>query len=239
MTAPWFADFDESFWFAARRDFDPATEAEFIKRQLKLRRGQSILDAPCGQGRVSLPLARLGLTVTGVDLDAAFIRHAKSKFRREKLDGTFLACDLRQLEMRGLFHGACNWFGSFGYFSDVENAEVVRCMVRALRPGGRLLIEMPGREYVLRNFVEEHDLPEVTVTNRWDAETERVHGIWKSKRPGGKTRPSSIRLYTPRQVTLVMQDAGLESIELLDGATGDEYHRRAKRMVAVGQKSRG
>ena len=60
--------------------------------------------------------------------------------------------DLRSIEFENEFHAIYNWFNSFGYFSDGENAEVVRRFARALRPGGRLLIDHLNRERILRNF---------------------------------------------------------------------------------------
>ena len=49
---------------------DPTTlrQARIIKRLLKLRKGRHVLDIPCGMGRISLPLARNRIRVTGVDL---------------------------------------------------------------------------------------------------------------------------------------------------------------------------
>jgi tRNA U38,U39,U40 pseudouridine synthase TruA len=44
--------------------------------------------------------------------------------------------DLRGLDFNEEFEGVYNWGGSFGYFSDEENADVLRRYVRALRPGG-------------------------------------------------------------------------------------------------------
>ncbi len=39
------------------------------------------------------------------------------------------------------FDAVLNWFTSFGYFADNGNKGVLREFRRALRPGGRLLLE--------------------------------------------------------------------------------------------------
>ena len=64
-------------------------EARTIKRVLRLRKGQQILDCPCGLGRITFELAGMGLNVTGTDLTASYIGRAHrldpahaSRFRR-------------------------------------------------------------------------------------------------------------------------------------------------------------
>ena len=54
---------------------DPHGEADFVAAF----RPRSVLDAGCGTGRVAIELARRGIDVVGVDLDAGFIEHARAK----------------------------------------------------------------------------------------------------------------------------------------------------------------
>ena len=58
----WFYTLDDALWL--RADEEGRDEAAFIKRVLRLRKGQSVLDAPCGAGRVAYHLAKLGRTDT-------------------------------------------------------------------------------------------------------------------------------------------------------------------------------
>ncbi|HEX8289434.1 MAG TPA: methyltransferase domain-containing protein [Pyrinomonadaceae bacterium] len=51
--------------------------AEFIER-LNLRAGERVLDVACGTGNLSLPAARLGTTVTGVDIAQNSIEQARA-----------------------------------------------------------------------------------------------------------------------------------------------------------------
>ena len=63
--------FDENKWNEA-----PAV-AECVKKIAGLKEGDSVLDAGCGLGRISVELADLGLDVTGVDLIQAELDAAK------------------------------------------------------------------------------------------------------------------------------------------------------------------
>ena len=161
----WFVTFDEALWL--KGDDTGQDEAQFIKRALRLRKGQSVLDAPCGAGRIAIHLAKAGCLVTGVDLRETFIRRAKLRFRKERTSGSFKVMDLRELNFNGEFHAVFSWFGSFGYFSDAENLELLRRYATALRPGGRLLIDQPNRENILRHFRHSDQRGNFKMSTKW------------------------------------------------------------------------
>ena len=56
---------------------EAATDAAFIDRALALRPRSRVLDLGCGFGRHSIPLARRGHRVTGVELSARMLEHAR------------------------------------------------------------------------------------------------------------------------------------------------------------------
>ncbi len=114
LVSAWFKTLDEHLWL--RPDEGGETEAAFVRRCLRLRKGQIVLDAPCGAGRVSLPLARYGHHVVGIDIRESFISRARKRSRREKLEVDLQVADLRRAHLpEGAFHGIFSWFNSFGY----------------------------------------------------------------------------------------------------------------------------
>ena len=241
----WFQHFDDRFWLLAGQM--PPEQARFIKRALRLRKGQHVLDVPCGAGRTSLALAKLGVEVTGVDLRSKFTNRAKRRFRNEGLSATFLVGDMRELDSDGEFHAVVNWFGSFGYFSDEGNLDVLRRFARAVRPGGRVLIQQVSREYVLRHFISHRRITlramgrrgpgTLTVRNRWDRRLERIVGTWTIERDGKTIRnPMSMRLYTPAQFERLFKRAGLQAEALYGSHEGGAYSRSSARIVVVGRR---
>ena len=115
---------------------------------LGLRPGDTVLDAPCGHGRISNRLAARGIEVVGVDASERFLRVAGEV-------GTgvdYRLGDLRNLPVDGPFDAALSWFTSFGYFDDDGNRRVLAEYRRVLRPGGRLLIETHNRDQFVRRF---------------------------------------------------------------------------------------
>jgi SAM-dependent methyltransferase len=125
-------------------------EVEVIVRLLELRDGAEVLDAPCGHGRIANALAGRGYRVTGVDYDGLFLERARAD--AGDLPVTYERADLRELAYERRFDAALNWFTSFGYFDDAGNQRTLENLHRALRPGGRLLIEQHNRDSVARRL---------------------------------------------------------------------------------------
>lgn len=230
----WFESFDESFWLPPAEGAEE--EAAFIRKALGLRRGQRVLDCPCGDGRIAVYLAGAGLRVMGVDLKAAFVRRAWARFGRAGLKGDFQAADMRQINFDSEFDGLCNWRGSFGYFSEVENRQVLTAFARALRPGGRLLIDQPNREALLRHF-ESIRHGRVTIRSRWDGRRQRVYSVWTARRAGRRVSSRlSIRLYTLGQFKRFFRRVGLELQAVYGDHHGGPYGRSSRRLIVVGVK---
>jgi SAM-dependent methyltransferase len=230
----WFETMEDRFWL--HPDDVGGEEARFILKALRLRRGEAVLDAPCGAGRVSIHLARAGCCVTGIDLRDTFIRRARRRFRVAGLRGTFRALDLRRLDLEGRFDGVFSWAGSFGYFSEAENALLLAAYVRALRPGGRLLIEQPDREHLLRHVQPVMRSGSTTFRCRWDAQNQRVMTRRFESGVEDRQNSSSMRLYTPGQMRVLFERQGLIVEQAHRALVFDAYGKSVPRMVTVGRK---
>jgi SAM-dependent methyltransferase len=235
--AEWFETFFDEVWI---RRADRAAEAEFLRRVLHLRAGDRLLDAPCGDAAVSIHLARRGMLVTGVDRLASAIAQARGAFAAQGLPGEFEVADLRALDFTGYFAAAFNWYGSFGYFSDDENADVLRRMARAVRPGGRVLVDQPNREWMLRGWIRHSRKGDLEIDSRWSPREQRAVSRWRLHGPTGvRECRSSIRIYTPAQFRSLFAAAGLVDVEVHGHWDGRPHGRRSPRTIVVGTRPRG
>jgi SAM-dependent methyltransferase len=140
----WFKHFFDASYVAALREEKPLRhtrlEVAFVLRSLRLPAGARILDVPCGYGRHAALLARRGFRVVGVDLSRAMLAEARDRFT-EGPRLRFRRGDMRRLAFREEFDAVINLYTSFGYFTPAQNVTTLRRMARALRPGGRLLVD--------------------------------------------------------------------------------------------------
>lgn len=100
-----------------RRDFgiigraQQASAAAFVAR-LPLRRGHRLLDVSCGTGIASIPAARQGADVTGVDHREPFLSRGRAWAKNENLLIRFKPAEAERLPFSdGNFHVVLNFMG--------------------------------------------------------------------------------------------------------------------------------
>ena len=110
---------------------------EFIAR-LGLTRREPVLDVACGTGNLTLPAARLGATVTALDIAPNLLAQAQVRAVRERLSVSFDLGDAEQLPYAaGTFQTVVTMFGAmFAARPDRAAAE----LLRVTRPGGRIVM---------------------------------------------------------------------------------------------------
>jgi SAM-dependent methyltransferase len=127
-------------------------EAAFVAESLQVPAGGSVLDLACGYGRHAMELAGKGFQVTGLDLSLPLLIRAADAARRSGLQVNFIHGDMREMTFEEEFDGAYCMFTSFGYFDDDTNRKVAANLARAIKPGGRLLIDVVNRDYLVRDL---------------------------------------------------------------------------------------
>lgn len=160
------------------------TEQE-IKRALTMLRpqgGERVLDLACGTGRHSLELVRQGFSVVGVEIGEELVEIARQDAEVRGLQAEFIQGDLRELDFEGEFDIVLNLNdGAVGYFeTDEENHRTFEVIARALKPGGRNLIQVPNVLYARAHLPQRSWIPSATmvelVEHRWNKKDSYMEG---------------------------------------------------------------
>jgi SAM-dependent methyltransferase len=220
-------------------------EAAFALGSLDLKAGQKVLDLCCGQGRHAVQLAAAGCAVTGLDLSQHYLDMAQSEARKAGVDLETVRADMREIPFEGRFDAVVNMFSSFGYLeSEVEDAKVVSAVARALKPGGRLLMDLLNREWVIANYQQKdwHEDADGTLyleQRHFDLDSSRNHVTFTVIRPNGERREIGghhIRLYTLREIRGLLTAAGLDFERAYGGFEGEDYSIDSRRMIVIARK---
>jgi SAM-dependent methyltransferase len=229
---PWFVDiFDEDYLRTLPFLTPQATqaEAEFVIDAMGLQPGAQVLDVGCGYGRHAMELAARGFHVVGLDLSTPLLVRGGEEAQRRGLEINFIRGDMRELDFDAQFDGAYCLFSTFGYFDDETNKKAVTNIARALKPGGRMIIEILNRDYIIA------DLP---TRVWWEGEgcvvLEEVELNYFSSRiqvnrsvvfDDGRQleQEISVRAYSLHEVGKLLHSAGFRVLEVSGG-----YHTRGR-----------
>ncbi|MGC9453767.1 MAG: SAM-dependent methyltransferase [Phycisphaerae bacterium] len=248
LKRPWYEELFDDMYAAVlgseAHESKAPQEARCVKRLLRLRKGQRVLDCPCGLGRLSRGLARLGLEVTGADLMDSYVREARRRARREGLPVRFIASDMRDLPFEGEFDAVVNWFTSIGYFDRAGDLAVARAAFAALKPGGCFLVEAMNKSWLLAHWNPEPKTAtvgdvQVTAAPRWDARAGVIRDTWVLRRGRARRRRElTLRPYNSTEIRKLLRRAGFRDISLHPNPPGKRFSRHAKRYIAIGTKPR-
>jgi D-alanine-D-alanine ligase len=131
-------------------------EVRVFSEILSVKPEEKVLDLCCGQGRHSLELARAGVkNVEGLDRSHYLVQRAKAQAKKEGLSVRFREGDARKLPYPADSFDQIMILGnSFGYFETAQDdLRVLKEVFRALKPWGKLLIDVTDGEYLRNNFL--------------------------------------------------------------------------------------
>jgi len=226
---------------------ETARQVEGLVGLLGLTAGARILDLACGWGRIALPLAQRGYRVTGLDLSEAFLAKGRRDAQEAGLDVDFLRGDMREVRFDGKFDAVIMMWSAFGALeSDEEDQKVLDAVARALRPGGRFLIEQMSREYVVRHY-QARDWSEreggifVLQERELNLLESRNYVRMTIIEPDGSRRAygHSIRFYTLTELVGMLSRAGLVYRAAWGDFGGSPYTLHSRRMIVLAEKSCG
>ncbi len=231
------ADDIPSDWYATAFDASNAEMAwtdrtsKEVDRALKILKPQGderILDLACGSGRHSIELRRRGFSVVGVDISPELIEIARGEAAVEDLDVEFVLADLRELAYEDEFDLVLNLNdGAIGYLeSDEENRRAFATIARALRPGGRNLVQLPNVLYAREHLPQRSWIPASSmvelVEHRWNKAEKRLEGLMVAAHfgqvlDGLNGIEFTQRLYTVEELREIYAAIGMELLRTYHG----------------------
>jgi len=228
--------FDAAAWKSAEE------QVGALEALLGIEPGLRVLDLACGPGRHSIPLARRGYRVLGVDRTEHFLEEARRRADDEGLDLDLAHADMREFVEPEAFDVAINMLTSFGYFEDPdEDTKIIGNMFRSLVPGGRVLLDTMGKEIIARIFEHkqwrERDgdfyLYERKILDDWSWIENRWIRIDVDER---HEYTVGHRLYSALEFKRLLVAGGFVDVKAYGGLDGRPYDNEAERLVVVGTK---
>jgi SAM-dependent methyltransferase len=241
---PWYEDdelwsgFSEVVFSSARAR--RAADAVADSPLFRFPAGARVFDQCCGPGVWTVPFARHGYAVTGMDLSAVMLTRAEKACAQAGVEAELVRADMREFVRPGAFDAVVNLYTSFGYFEDpAENQRVLRNAYESLRPGGVLVVDLLGKEIYAKWAGETKTVP---VENGTVFMSDTVYPDWTRYRTdwtlvrGDTARHTSLVMcaYSAVELRGMFEAAGFGEVACFGGFDGGPYDNGAERLIVRG-----
>ena len=221
---------DESHNAATRKTADRLSTIDWLWEKLNLAQGSNLLDLTCGPGLYAVEFAKRGCIVTGYDFAPASITYAKDLADGYELSQqcTFIKQDIRDMILEpNSFDGATLIYGQLAVFQTTEAKEILANIAQALKPGGKLCIELLNQDNVDKKdsnwwFTDNTglwgDTPFLHLGERFwvDAEKTSIERFHILQLETGELQTIELcdQTYTQEEVVSMLQEAGFTAVSV-------------------------
>ena len=195
-------------------------QLNFYCRQVA-RYGEPVLELACGSGRFTIPLAKDGIKITGVDISEDMLALAKSKASQNEVSIRFHQGDMRSFDLGEKFKFIFIPAQSLSHLHTRQAVEnCFSCVRRHLADEGRFLIELfnssvrmlareSDRRYTVGQYNDPKQDPQVLVTEevRYDAASQVNHIRWFFREEGTNTETVlsfEMRQFFPQEIDAIL-----------------------------------
>jgi len=242
----WWQNFFDEFyvtgWGLRDKERTPQ-EVKFIIKNVPLKKKDKILDLCCGYGQHAIALAQRGFDVTGLDYSDYELKIAKKETRKRKLKVDFIKADAIKMDFCNEFDVILNIFTSFGYSSDENNQKFINNVGKALKRGGRFLIDYINAAFILKNFREKDwkDLGKngfLLEESFYDPKTGINNLNWILIKQGKvyKKLNCRLRFYTYPEMETMLAKSGMRVKKTWGSFEEDPFDINHKKMIILAEK---
>jgi 2-polyprenyl-3-methyl-5-hydroxy-6-metoxy-1,4-benzoquinol methylase len=213
-------------WKYGSRDAKAITA---ILKKNGIRRG-TILELGCGNGRVSINLAKRGFNVTGIDISSLCVNDAIKRAKQRKLKNVQFICgDMRKLNttLRRKYDAVISIWTSIGFYGKRTDKKILQSISKLLKKKGIVMIlSTMSREFLLQHFCptahEEIGNLFVMHKHQFDPFHSTINNKWIFYKKRGKNLTYideiafNFRIYSRHEMVEMAESAGLTFVEAYD-----------------------
>ena len=142
---------NEKHGAASRIATERAKQVAWLWKKLNLQSDNHLFDVTCGPGLYAVEFAQRGCLITGIDFSPASIAYAIDLAKSEGVAAKchFIEQDIRTMDPApNTFEAAILLYGQLAVFQKKEAVAILTKIARALKPGGRLCLELLDQDKV-------------------------------------------------------------------------------------------
>ena len=221
----------------------------FYRRWLPMnKKDSSILELCCGTGRLTIPIAKEGYDISGVDVTPSMLERAKMKATKEELNIEFIEGDIRNVALSKLYDLILIPFNSIHHLysnEDLFNAFTVvkkhlktdgHFLFDCFNPNIQYIVEGEQEEKVIAEFISE-DGREIYIKQKmhYDKHSQINRIKWHYYIDGAfdSIQNLDMRMYFPQELDAYLKWSGFKILHKFGSFEDDPFDDNSDKQIFV------
>jgi len=225
-------------------------DLEFYKRWLPKNKDARILELCCGTGRLTLPIAKDGYNISGVDYTVSMLEQAKVKASGEGLDIAFIEADIRTLDLPEKYDLIFIPFNSIHHLYKNEDLfKAFNVVKKHLKEGGLFLLDCfnPNIQFIVEGEKEQKEIAEYTTNDgrdilikqimRYENKTQinRIEWHYFINGAFNSIQNLDMRLFFPQELDSYLEQNGFNIMHKFGGFEEEPFNDNSEKQIFVCQ----
>lgn len=207
-----------------------------------------VLDLGCGTGNITLPMAKRGYDMIGLDASPEMLEVAMEKSKEENMDILYLLQDMTAFELYGTVGAMVCALDGVNYLTeDGQFEDMLKLLHYYLDPGGLLIFDL-NTEYKFKKildgqtFVYDESDAYCVWSNDYDEEEKICYfdlNFFLKNNDGSYTRQDEYqeeRAYSIEEIKETIERCNLKCLGIFDNLSFDEAKEDSERIFVVIQR---
>ena len=225
-------------------------DLHFYKRWLPKSKDARILELCCGTGRLTLPIAKDGYNISGVDYTSSMLDQAKIKASEAGLEIRFIEADIRTLNLQDKYDLVFIPFNSIHHL--YKNEDLFRAfnvVKNHLKEVGLFLLDCfnPNIQYIVEGEKEPKEIAAYTTedgrkvlikqTMRYESKTQinRIEWHYFINGEFNSIQNLDMRMFFPQELDSYLEWSGFDIIHKYGGCEEEGFNENSGKQVFVCQ----
>ena len=225
-------------------------DLHFYKRWLPKNENARILELCCGTGRLTLPIAKDGYDITGVDFTASMLKQAKVKASEEGLVIEFIEADIRTLDLPEKYDLIFIPFNSIHHlYKNDDLFQAFNAVKKHLKEGGIFLLDCfnPNIQFIVEGEKEHQEIAKYTTKDgrkvlikqimRYENKTQinRIEWHYYINDEFDSIQNLDMRLFFPQELDAYLESNGFNIINKFGDFEEDPFNDNSEKQIFVCQ----
>jgi len=227
------------------------TDLKFYQKWLPKNKDVRILELCCGTGRLTIPIAKDGYNICGVDITSSMLEQAKLKASDNGLEVEFIEADIRTLDLPEKYDLIFIPFNSIHHlYQNKDLFQALNVVKNHLKENGLFLLDCynPNIKYMVESENEQKDIAEYTTKDerkvlikqkmRYENKSQinRIEWHYYINDEFDSIQNLDMRLYFPQELDSYLERNGFTVIHKFGSFKEEEFNDSSEKQIFVCHK---